>query len=158
MEQPDRTGFLGRGWSFPPTFVQAAHTVVMTEAEDDIARSLEILLSTAMGERVMLPDYGCNLEELLFEPMDTALQTLLFDRIRKSILYYEPRIDVIDVGIQTDLASEGILLISIDYRIRATNSRFNFVYPFYQHDAFELPITLLNELPKPLTAVNTPKP
>ena len=131
-------GFLGRGWSFPPTFISSAHTVSMTEAEEDIHRSLDILLSTSLGERVMLPAYGCNLRDLLFEPIDTGLQTLLFDRVRTAILYYEPRIEAEDILLQTDRVTEGILLIEVIYRIRATNSRFNYVFPFYKNEGSEI--------------------
>ncbi|MCB0636514.1 MAG: GPW/gp25 family protein, partial [Lewinella sp.] len=73
--------FLGTGWSFPPTFQKSAPGVDMTTGEPDIDRSLEILLGTALGERVMLPEYGCNMEDLLFEPIDTGLQTVMFDRV-----------------------------------------------------------------------------
>ena len=125
------TNFLGTGWGFPPTFRRASRTVQMTSGEEDIDRSLEILLSTALGERVMRPDYGSNMEELLFEPIDTGLQTLIFDRINTAILYYEPRIEVEDIVLDTDRVVEGVLILTLMYRIRATNSRFNFVYPFY---------------------------
>jgi len=135
-------GFLGRGWSFPPTFVASARSVAMTEAEEDIYRSLEILVSTGLGERVMLPEYGCNLEDLIFEPMDTATQTLLFDRVRTAILYYEPRIEVENILLQTDRIMEGIILIEVAYRVRATNSRFNFVFPFYKNEGSNIPDTV----------------
>jgi hypothetical protein len=130
--------FLGTGWGFPPTFIATARSVGMTEGQEDIHNSLAILLSTALGERVMLPDYGCNLEELLFEPMDTGLSTLLFDRIRTSILYYEPRIEVEDITVQTDRVTEGLLLIEVLYRVRANNSRFNFVFPFYKNEGTQI--------------------
>lgn len=132
MANPKTNNFLGTGWSFPPTFVRAARTVQMTSGEEDIQRSLDVLLSTALGERVMLPEFGSNLEDLLFEPIDTGLQTLLFDRIRTAILYYEPRIEVEDILLQTDRVTEGVILIEVIYRVRATNSRFNFVFPFYK--------------------------
>jgi uncharacterized protein len=131
--------FLGRGWSFPPTFIHSVRTVSMTEGQEDIQRSLEILVATSLGERVMLPEYGCNLSDLLFEPIDTGLQTLLFDRVRTAILYYEPRIEVEDILLQTDRVTEGIILIEIVYRVRSTNSRYNFVYPFYQNEGAEIP-------------------
>jgi hypothetical protein len=135
MPTPITNGdFLGTGWSFPPTFSKGAHTVATTSGEEDIRRSLEILLSTARGERVMLPEYGCNLEELLFEPINTGLQTLLFERIRTAILYYEPRIETEAIELNTDRVTEGVVLIEIAYRIRTTNSRYNFVYPFYKNE------------------------
>ncbi len=134
------TNFLGTGWSFPPMFRRELRSVVMTSAEEDIDRSLEILFSTSIGERVMLPAYGSNLEELLFEPMDTGLQTLIFDRINTAVLYYEPRIEVLELIVSDERIIEGILLIKMDYRVRATNSRFNFVYPFYLLEGSEVNI------------------
>jgi len=126
--------FLGTGWSFPPTFSKSAHIVASTSGEEDIRRSLEILLTTARGERVMLPEYGCNLEELLFEPINTGLQTLLFERINTAILYYEPRIETENIKLITDRVTEGVVLIEIVYRVRSTNSRYNFVFPFYKNE------------------------
>ena len=138
-EQDDiRTNFLGTGWSFPPTFIRASRGVKMTSGEEDIDRSLEILLSTSLRERVMLPEYGANMEELLFEPIDTGLQTLIFDRLNTAILYYEPRIEVEEIVLDTSQVLEGTLLIKIDYRVRSTNSRFNFVYPFYLTEGSEI--------------------
>ena len=138
-EQDDiHTNFLGTGWSFPPTFIRASRGVKMTSGEEDIDRSLEILLSTSLGERVMLPEYGANMEELLFEPIDTGLQTLIFDRLNTAILYYEPRIEVEEIVLDTSQVLEGTLLIKIDYRVRSTNSRFNFVYPFYLTEGSEI--------------------
>lgn len=132
------TNFLGTGWSFPPTFLKAVPGVEMTTGEPDIDRSLDILLGTALGERVMLPEYGCNMEDLLFEPIDTGLQTLLFDRVETAILYYEPRIEVESLEVDASRAIEGLILIKIVYRVRATNSRFNFVFPFYKAEGSEI--------------------
>ncbi len=79
--------FIGRGWSFPPKFSNSSGSVEMLEQEADIASSLEILLQTARGERVMLPQYGCNLDELVFESLDTRMKTLMTDKIESAILY-----------------------------------------------------------------------
>ena len=84
--------YLGRGWSFPPTFVRERAAVAMLEEEADIASSLEILLSTTPGERIMQPFYGCDLSELLFETLDTRMKTLMVDKVESSILYHEARI------------------------------------------------------------------
>lgn len=133
-----RADFLGRGWSFPPEFDAAAQGVAMTEKEEDIRRSLQILLSTAVGERVMQPRYGCNMEDLLFESLDTTAKSLAKDRIRTAILYFEPRIDLksVEIGMGDELAGE--LLIEIEYVVRATNSRYNFVFPFYRNEGTEI--------------------
>lgn len=140
--------FLGRGWSFPPAFDETLHEVVMLEEEWDIAKGLEVLLGTTPGERVMLPDFGCNLEELLFESLDTTLKALMANKIESAILYYEPRIDVESIVLNTNLELEGVIIIDITYRVRSTNSRFNFVYPFYKEEGTDINITTtINLLP-----------
>ena len=140
--------FLGRGWSFPPTFNLALTGVEMLEQEADIASSLEVLLTTMPGERVMLPEFGCNLEELLFDSLDTTTKTLLADKIESAILYYEPRIDLENVRLDASRELEGVVLIEVTYRVRATNSRFNFVFPFYKQEGTDINLTTtLNLLP-----------
>lgn len=130
--------FLGSGWGFPPEFSLKTKTVGMTTGEADIKKSLEILLNTRLGERVMLPQYGCNLEELLFQPLDLTLITYVKDLIKTAILYHEPRIDLTGIQINTDNAVEGTLLINLDYIIRQTNSRGNMVFPFYKEEGSEV--------------------
>lgn len=129
--------FLGRGWSFPPEFSKEARSVKMLEDEADIKSSLQILLSTRLGERVMLPGYGCNLDELLFNPLNLTLKTYVTDLIKTAILYYEPRIDVKKIEIDPTDELKGVLLINIDYVIRTTNSRMNMVFPFYKEGGKE---------------------
>jgi phage baseplate assembly protein W len=140
--------FLGRGWSFPPDFAGQQTGVKMLEEEADVASSLEILLSTIPGERVMQPRYGCNLSELLFENLDTRLKTLIADKVESSILYYEPRVTLDSVTIGEALALEGVVLIQIVYTVRSTNSRFNFVYPYYINEGTDINLTTtVNLLP-----------
>lgn len=126
--------FLGRGWGFPPTFDKASKSVGMLEVEADIESSLEILLSTRLGERIMQPNYGCNLDDMVFEAMNLTMLTYLKDLVENAILYFEPRIDLEGVDIDTSQELEGVLLIIIDYTVRTTNSRFNFVFPFYKNE------------------------
>jgi phage baseplate assembly protein W len=130
--------FLGRGWGFPPTFDQVSGTVALLQDEEDIRSSLHILLTTMVGERLMQPRYGCNLDELLFESLDTTLRTQLIDKIETAILYFEARIDVERVTLDTSREWEGVVFIQVDYIIRSTNSRFNFVFPFYKNEGTEL--------------------
>ncbi|NLB91814.1 MAG: GPW/gp25 family protein [Bacteroidales bacterium] len=129
--------FLGRGWSFPPEFSKESRSVKMLEDEADIKSSLEILLSTRLGERIMVPGYGCNLEELLFSPLNLTLKTYVIDLIKTAILYHEPRIDVKKIDIDPADELNGVLLINIDYIIRSTNSRMNMVFPFYKEEGNE---------------------
>ncbi|MFA5245418.1 MAG: GPW/gp25 family protein [Pedobacter sp.] len=144
MAEVKTNDFLGRGWSFPPEFNINAQSVEMTEKVDDIYKSLEILLSTRVGERIMQPKYGCNMDELIFESLDTATKTIIIDKVKTAILYFEPRIDVKKIELNTDNESEGIIILEIEYIVRATNSRFNFVYPYYRNEGTELQFITTN--------------
>ena len=106
----------------------------MTSDELDIQKSLEILLSTRLGERIMVPTYGCNLDEMLFKPLDLTLKTYMIELIRKAILYHEPRIDVLKIDMNENNGHEGVVLIHVNYLIRSTNSRKNIVFPFYKEE------------------------
>lgn len=134
----NKKSFLGTGWDFPPEFSRGQKATSMISNEEDIKSSLHILLTTRLGERVMLPNYGCNLEELLFQPLNRTLITYVTDLIKTAILYHEPRIDVIKIDISETDPLEGKLTISIDYRIRATNSRTNVVFPFYREEGTDV--------------------
>jgi len=130
--------FLGTGWSFPPHFDTNTGRLVTTTGVVDINKSLEILLSTKLGERIMVPGYGCNLEELLFQPLDITLKTYIRDLIKTAILYHEPRIDVQKIDLDSTNELEGEILIVIDYIVRSTNSRANMVFPFYKVEGSEV--------------------
>lgn len=130
--------FLGRGWSFPPEFNRENRSVKMLENEDDIRSSLQILLTTRLGERIMVPEYGCNLDELMFNPLNLTLKTYVADLIKTAILYHEPRIDVKKISIDAADELNGVLMINIDYIIRSTNSRRNMVFPYYKEEGSEL--------------------
>ncbi len=132
------SSFLGRGWSFPPEFDAISGTVNMTENEDDIAASLRILLGTTAGERLLHPKYGLNMQEYLFDPLNTSMQTLLKDRVKTNILVYEPRINLLLLDVDVSQQLQGKIIFTLEYEIRATNSRFNLVYPFYLTDGNEV--------------------
>lgn len=130
--------FIGRGWSFPPHFSRESKSVVMTEDIEDINNSLHILLSTIVGERVMDMSYGCNLEDMVFETLDTSTITFIKSKVEKAILFYEARIEVQKIEINTAEILSGLILIEIEYIVSATNSRYNFVYPFWREEGTEL--------------------
>jgi len=132
------TSFLGTGWSFPPRFQKQSNRVELVSDENDIRESLIILLSTRPGERVMNPLYGCNLDDLLFAPLNLTLKTYVSDLIETAILYFEPRIDLNKVEINENNELEGELLIELDYTIRSTNTRRNLVYPFYRGEGTDI--------------------
>nr|WP_294859421.1 GPW/gp25 family protein [uncultured Fluviicola sp.] len=133
--------FLGTGWSFPPSFDKTNKFVRMSSDEKDIMESLQVLLSTRPNERIMLPDYGCNLESLLFESINLTLTTQITEIIRTAILYYEPRIDLENVTLDQEHILDGRIDIILDYRIRTTNSRRNMVYPFYRIEGNDISYT-----------------
>ena len=127
--------FLGTGWSFPPSFAASGSDVDVVTGVEDIEQSLAILLSTQRGERVMQDDFGCDLSEFLFGEISQGLIGRVRSFIEDAILYNEPRIALNGVEVSESGAEAGLLLISIDYTIRATNSRYNMVYPFYLTEA-----------------------
>ncbi len=140
--------YLGRGWSFPPNFTRAPVGVAMLEEDADVASSLEILLNTTPGERVLQPLYGCNLSELVFETLDTRMKTLMADKVESAILYYEPRVKLESVVLDDSLKLEGVVLIRVVYTVKSTNSRFNFVYPYYKNEGTDINLTTtVNLLP-----------
>ena len=127
--------FLGTGWSFPPAFTQGGAEVEMVSGVEDIHQSLQILLSTRLGERVMQDDFGCELQHVLFEEIDQGLINSLASLVSDAILYHEPRISLDKLDVSENETEPGLLLISIEYTVRSTNSRFNMVYPFYINEA-----------------------
>jgi uncharacterized protein len=134
MEPVDR--FIGLSWSFPPEFVKSGSAqaergeVAMVGGIRNIQESLGIIIGTALGERLMRPDFGCNLEERVFDAMNASMLSYVETLVRSAILYHEPRIDADDVKVVADQPA-GRLDIRIGYVVRGANSRFNVVYPFY---------------------------
>lgn len=123
--------FLGRGWAFPPRFDRRTRSIDMVAAEDDIEQSLRILMSTSPGERTMQPSYGCGLKAHVFDEITESTLAVIRDTIERAVLFFEPRITLENVDVDASQALDGVLLISLVYKIRATNSRSNIVYPFY---------------------------
>lgn len=127
--------FLGTGWSFPPSFQLSTKELVLTSGEEDIKRSLEILLSTTIGERFLQPLYGCNLEQYVFEPLNATISTEMRLTVKNAIELYEPRLKLLAVKLGTEFIVEGRIDIVVEYDIIATNTRHNLVYPFYMNEA-----------------------
>jgi phage baseplate assembly protein W len=125
-----RNGFLGKGWSFPVN-VGNDGRLRLTSEEEVIRTSIFLILSTAPGERLMRPDFGCGVHDLVFEANTSALRGAVQSRVNDALVRWEPRIDVLDVRVDTNPQAGHQLLIRIDYRIRANNALFNLVYPFF---------------------------
>lgn len=137
-KQDVEQNFLGRGWSFPPSFENQGRSVRMVSAEEDIRQSLQILLATRLGERVMRPSFGWKREALMFETMSANFATDLRDEVKTAILFTEPRITLDNVRLEPSRETEGLIEIRIEYTIRSTNSRSNLVYPFYTNEATDV--------------------
>jgi len=121
--------FLGVGWGFPVGLV-AGGDVSTAAYEDDVAQAVRIILATRRGERVMRPDFGAGLDALAFEPISARTQALVQHRVEEALTLWEPRIDQVRASVTAD-PPEGRLDIEIRYRVRATNTFYNVVYPFY---------------------------
>jgi len=121
---------LGRGWKYP-FMLDERREVALSDGEDDIQEAISIILSTAFGERLMHPDFGCGIHDLVFAPNNTGTAGLARYYVEDALVRWEPRIDIEEVEVQADPAQPELLLISVSYRVRSTDSRYNLVYPFY---------------------------
>jgi uncharacterized protein len=122
--------YIGRGIAFP---MRVDHTgaIAMSTGVDDIDRGIRVVLSTAPGERVMRPAFGCKIWELMFESINANTLGLMEEATREALSRWEPRIDVISVDAVPDDAQSGVVRIAVNYRVKVTNDRRNLVYPFY---------------------------
>ena len=122
--------FLGIGTGFPLQVDRKTGMFMRAEYEESVRQSILIILGTAKGERVMRPDFGCGIHDLVFQHLSAGMVGRVQQTVREALLRLEPRIDVIDVMVQTG-AADNVLQIHIQYEVRATNNAFNLVYPFY---------------------------
>lgn len=120
--------------------MEPGHEVRTAEGDEDIRQSLVILLGTRPGERPMHPTFGCGLNDFVFELLDESLRTEIADVVERAILFFEPRISLEAVAVRIDDPEAGRLSIHLDYRVRATNTRSNLVYPFYLREGTNLPV------------------
>jgi phage baseplate assembly protein W len=127
--------YLGKGWNFPPEFRLNGAEVVMVGGEDDIVQSLRIILSTQLKERTMFPEFGSGLQYFMFAEKDESMVTDVRNVISTAILDHEPRIEMDSLEVEEDPDELGLLLLSIRYTVRATNNRYNMVFPYYLQEA-----------------------
>jgi len=122
--------FLGKGWGFPVAVDGQSGMLNSAAYEESVRQSIWIILGTAKGERVMRPDFGCGIYDMVFENITSALAGRVTQAVREALLMFDTRIDVLDVQVAPDNGGE-VLLITVEYEVRATNNVFNLVYPFY---------------------------
>jgi phage baseplate assembly protein W len=122
--------FLGVGWKFPLQ-VTPDGKIAQARYETRVEESIYLILSTGVGERLMLPGFGCGIHDLVFAPNNTTTISDVTQRVRRALVAHEPRIDVLDINVETAPETPNLLLIRINYMIRTNNTISNLVYPFY---------------------------
>jgi uncharacterized protein len=122
--------FLGRGWRFPIR-VNGRGGLSYSSGEQSIAESIWIILSTPVNSRIMRPMFGCGIHDYVFAPNNPNTVATISNAVHRALLRWEPRIDVVDVLVQSEVETPNLLLIQVDYRIRANNAFHNLVYPFF---------------------------
>jgi phage baseplate assembly protein W len=132
---------LGRGWSFPVE--PRGGSLGYAEDDTKIEQAILTILATARGERVMRPAFGSRLRELVFAPLNSSTSSLVAKAVTEALVKWEPRIDVLDVRADERPADPSTLIVNVEYRVRATNSVFNLVYPLYLREGNNAPAQTL---------------
>jgi phage baseplate assembly protein W len=122
--------FLGRGWAFP-VHAGPDGEISAVAFDEDVHQAVRLVLGTDPGERVMRPEFGSGLRALVFEPLTATTRALVQHRVEQALVRWEPRIDIVDVSVRLQTGAEAAVLVAVDYRVRATNTFYNLVYPFY---------------------------
>lgn len=124
-------GFLGIGFHFPIEVDKATGKMKTVSLEEDIMQAIPIILMTRKGERMMRPEFGCDIHDYAFDTTDYTTLVQMENAVRDALIYWEPRITDISVHIDNRQMAEGAILIEISYVVRSTNNPFNLVYPYY---------------------------
>ena len=133
----DVSDIIGRGWTFPIGLTRRGPT--LTGGEDKVRQSIWIVLSTRRGERVMVPEFGCGIHDLVFAANTPQLHGLVVVQVREALTRWEPRIDVLDITAEAPADARNHLILSIDCRLRSNNALFNLVYPFFLNEGPDMP-------------------
>jgi phage baseplate assembly protein W len=131
MDPARHRDFLGVGWSFPVALDPIGGDIALAAYARDVKEAIRIIIRTSPGERVMRPNFGCGIRDLVFEEISAATMVTAEARIRDALTVYEPRIQLLGVIVDPFQALNGMLLITVDYRVRRTNQTDNLVYPYY---------------------------
>lgn len=124
------SSFLGRGWKFPVSLDEESGKVMTVAYEEDIQEAIGIIIATRKGERVMRPDFGCDLHLHLFDVVDYTLLKQMESKVKQALILWEPRIT--DLDVVAEVGEEPQLVrITVKYTVRTTNNPFNLVFPFY---------------------------
>jgi len=137
MRPDDHRDFLGVGWRYPVATDPLKGDIALSRYDRDVKEAIRIILETAPGERVMRPLFGCGIHDLVFEEVNATILTAIEATVHDALVTYEPRIELTNVAIDPSDALDGLLVISIDYRLRRTNQEDNLVYPFFFREGGE---------------------
>lgn len=121
---------IGTGWRFPPG-VDGRGGIALVAQHQEIEEAIEIILGTPKGQRVMRPEFGCRIHDLLWAPLNTDTLTAARHYVGEALGWWEPRIDVQEIAVSIDPDHPGCMLVMIGYRVRATHDERALVYPFY---------------------------
>jgi uncharacterized protein len=127
---------LGTGWKFPVR-INGRGGFSLSSEEQDVAEAIWIVLATARGERIMRPEFGCGIHDYVFAPNNSSTRGAIAHQVQEALIRWEPRIDLVDVRVDDDPGQANLLLVHIDYRIRANNAVHNLVYPFFIEEGTE---------------------
>ncbi len=122
--------FLGEGWAFPDGMA-ARGKIRLVSLGEDVRQAILLIIQTTLGERLMRPDFGAGLNRLVFEPVSRTTMALVQNAVETALIDWEPRIDINTVRVTTNPEARNSLLIDVLYTVRATNTQFNLVYPFF---------------------------
>ena len=137
MRADDHRDFLGIGWRYPVVTDPLKGDIALSRYDRDVKEAIRIILETSQGERVMRPRFGCGIHDLVFEEINATTIAAVESTVREALITYEPRIELNNVVIDPSDALDGLLVISIDYRLRRTNQEDNLVYPFFFREGGE---------------------
>lgn len=127
--------FLGAGWRFPITVDEATGRIVLSGYEENIQESIAVIMLTKPGERVMQPEFGCHIHDLMFQRPDHPIRVRMEQAVREVLIRWEPRIR--DIRVTASVPGEGSqVVITVDYIVRSTNNPYNLVFPFYMNEGF----------------------
>lgn len=124
--------FLGKGLAFPLNVDKRTGKIAMVSHEEDIRQAVDIIINTYRGERVMRPEFGCDMEDYVFSPMAHAPGQTIAHELKKALVIQEPRIENVAVRSEGGAAADSGLVVYVEYTVRSTNNRYNLVYPFYK--------------------------
>lgn len=136
MQNDDYGSFLGQGFGFPPLVDKVSGRFIMSQGEDNIRESVELILMTGRGEQLMRPNFGCDLKRFIYEPVSYISMLEMEREIKRALNLWEPRITDINATVTPDAKDSSRMNIEVCYRIRSTNNPYNMVFPFYIQEGF----------------------